>query len=93
MGSVPVPEDVALAILLRATASRIDPTGALYMRLCASFQLSSTSVLEGGNGSPQLESHWSPVHRAWVDEVVSPVVDEVVSPVDSASSERRDSAA
>jgi len=93
VGSVPVPEDVALAILLRATASRIDPTGALYMRLCASFQLSSTSVLEGGNGSPQLESHWSPVHRAWVDEVVSPVVDEVVSPVDSASSERRDSAA
>jgi serine/threonine protein kinase len=92
-GSVPVPEDVALAILLRATASRIDPTGALYMRLCASFQLSSTSVLEGGNGSPRLESHWSPVHRAWVDEVVSPVVDEVVSPVDSASSERRDSAA
>ena len=94
-----LPENVVLAILLRATASRIDPTGALYMRLCASFQLSSTSVLEGGNGSRSRERQR--VNGAWVDEVVSPLVDEVVSPmvdevvspVDSATSERCDSAA
>ena len=62
-----VPEDVALAVLLRAVASRIDPTGSLYMRLCASFQLSSASTLEEGNGSLS-PGHWSQGERAWVDE-------------------------
>ena len=48
-----IPEDVALAVLLHAVASRIDPTGELYMKLCASFQLSTATTSQG---------HISPLH-------------------------------
>ena len=48
-----IPEDVALAVLLHAVASRIDPTGELYMKLCASFQLSTATTSQG---------HLSPLH-------------------------------
>ena len=40
--SMDIPEDVALAVLLHAVASRIDPTGELYMKLCSTFELSLT---------------------------------------------------
>jgi len=44
-------EDVALAILLGNVASRIDPTGELYTKLCESFQLSSASSRAGSDGA------------------------------------------
>ena len=44
--STDIPEDVALAILLHAVSSRIDPTGELYMKLCSSFKLSSATTLQ-----------------------------------------------
>jgi len=44
-------EDVALAVLLGNVASRIDPTGELYTKLCESFQLSSASSRAGSDGA------------------------------------------
>lgn len=43
---VVIPEDVALAILLGNVASRIDPTGELYMKLCSSFQMEAAEPVQ-----------------------------------------------
>ena len=62
-------EDLALAFLLQAVSSRIDPTGELYGKLCSSFNLSELPIREkpysaGGQrtegGSHRLEEISSP---------------------------------
>ena len=56
-----IPEDVALAILLHAVASRIDPTGELYMKLCSSFHLSMSTTQKANASTFTPQAHVSPV--------------------------------